>query len=188
MRYESTADVMAERELTIVTGPIDSGKTSWCRKLAAANPACGGVLLLKVYLQGQRIGYDALFLPDGDTVPFARVAGREPAGWSTAERVGPFSISAAGLLAANNWLAEAAARPGDIIVDEIGPLELGDGGLSRGLSAVLASPLPRKLYLVVRRDCLETACDHFGISGYTLVDVDTGLGETDIGEAGSQKA
>ncbi len=188
MRYESTAGVMAERELTIVTGPIDSGKTSWCRELAAANPACGGVLLLKVYLQGQRIGYDALSLPDGDAIPFARIAGHEPAGWSTAERVGPFSISTTGLLAANYWLAEAAARPGDIIVDEIGPLELGDGGLSRGLSAVLASPLPRKLYLVIRRDCLEAACDHFGISGYTLMDAGTNFGKTDIGEADSQKA
>lgn len=188
MRYESTADVMSERELTIVTGPIDSGKTSWCRELAAANPTCAGVLLLKVYLQGHRVGYDALPLPDGETIPFARIAGHEPASWTGAERVGLFSISAAGLLAANARLLGAAALPGDVIIDEIGPLELSGGGLSSGLRAVLASPLPRKIYLVIRRDCLEAACGHFGISGYTLVDVGADFGETDTGEADPPKA
>jgi len=81
-----TAEVMSNRQITIVTGPIDSGKTTWCRELAAANPGCAGLLLLKVYLQGERIGYDALRLPAGDPLPFARIGRQEPPDWIVAER------------------------------------------------------------------------------------------------------
>jgi len=172
-----TAEVMSNRQITIVTGPIDSGKTTWCRELAAANPGCAGLLLLKVYLQGERIGYDALRLPAGDPLPFARIGRQEPPDWIVAERVGPFSISAAALRAANAWLTEAAARPALIIVDEVGPLELAGGGLSPGLRAVLASSLSRKVYVVIRGDCVEAACRSLGITRYTLVDVAAGPAE-----------
>ncbi len=166
--------VKKNRQLKIVTGPIDSGKTSWCRELAAANPGCAGLLLLKVYLQGERIGYDAHPLPVGDPVPFARIEGHEPSDWIPAERVGPFSISADALRAANAWLIEAAAQHAVIIVDEIGPLELAGGGLSPGLRAVLASSLSQKVYVVIRSDCVEAACRRFAISGDTTVDVGSG--------------
>ena len=167
----------SHRELTIVTGPIDSGKTSWCRKLAAANPGYAGILLLKVYLHGQRIGYDALRLPSGERIPFARVGGHEPADWYAGDRVGAFLISAAALKAADAWLSEAATQPADVIIDEIGPLELGGGGLAAGLRALLASPLRQKLYVVIRHDCVKAVCDHFGITGYTMMDIGAGPGD-----------
>lgn len=161
----------SHRQLTIVTGPIDSGKTGWCRKLAAANPGYRGILLLKVYLHGERIGYDSLRLSTGERIPFARIVGREPTGWHAGDRVGPFSISAAAVKAADAWLSEAAAQTAGVIVDEIGPLELGGGGLATGLRAVLSSSLWQKLYVVIRRDCVAAACENFGIAGYTMVDV-----------------
>lgn len=159
------------RQLTVVTGPIDSGKTTWCRKLAAANPGYRGILLLKVYRHGERIGYDSLRLATGERIPFARIGGHEPTGWHAGDRVGPFSISAAAVKAADAWLSEAAAQSADVIVDEIGPLELGGGGLATGLRALLTSSLRQKLFVVIRRDSLQAACDHFGITGYTMVDV-----------------
>jgi nucleoside-triphosphatase THEP1 len=177
MLWQTDAGVLDTGQLTIVTGPIDSGKTRWCRDFAAANPACAGLLLLKVYLHGARVGYDALHLPGGERLPFARVAGHEPAGWVPAERIGPFSMSRAGLQAANRWLIRAAASSGDIIVDEVGPLELAGGGLARGLRAVLDSPPHRRVYLVVRRDCLEAVCDHYGIRGCAVVDVGAGTAD-----------
>jgi nucleoside-triphosphatase THEP1 len=187
MQYEPTAEMMSEGKLFIVTGPIDSGKTGWCRELAAADPERAGLLLLKVYLHGERIGYDALRLPDGLCIPFARVEGHEPSGWKAGQRIGPFSISPAGLRSANAWLTEAAAQPADIIIDEIGPLELDDGGLSPGLRTVLASPMQRRLYLVIRSDCVEAVCAHFGIEGYTLVDIGAGLQKRDLRKRGLQK-
>jgi nucleoside-triphosphatase THEP1 len=165
---------MANERVTIVTGPVDSGKTSWCRELAAGKPDCAGVLLLKVFTEGRRIGYDALGLPASETVPFARLVGEQPAGWSGEQRVGPFSISAAGLRAANAWLFRAASRPQEILVDEAGPLEIEGGGMAPGLRAVLGSALRQKVYLVVRSGCLEAVCRRFGIRGYGLVDIAAG--------------
>jgi nucleoside-triphosphatase THEP1 len=155
--------------------------------LAAASPGCGGVLLPKVYRQGLRIGYDARRLPNGERIPFARIEGHEPAEWSFAERIGPFSFSSAGLHCVNAWLSEAAVQTAElIIIDEVGPLELGEGGLSTGLRAVLASPRRRELYLVIRKDCLEAACARFGITGYTLIDVGTGSGTHGPGTADTE--
>jgi nucleoside-triphosphatase THEP1 len=177
MRYEPAAEIMSERQIIIVTGPVDSGKTSWCRELATANPGYTGVLLLKVYIKGDRIGYDALHLCTGDRIPFARIGGGEPSGWIAGEQVGPFSVSRAGLQAANAWLTEAARQPRDIIIDEVGPLELAGGGLSPGLRAVLSSPLQRKLYVVIRSDCMEAASEYFGITSCGLVDIGACPGE-----------
>jgi nucleoside-triphosphatase THEP1 len=172
MRYEQTEERMSGKSPIIVTGPIDSGKTSWCKKLADSNPECAGVLLLKVYLGQQRIGYDALRLPAAETLPFARLVESEPADWVEGERVGPFSISAPGLEAANTWLMEAADRPVEIsIVDEIGPLELIGGGLAVGLRAMLASPFHQKLYIVIRTGFVEAVCQRFRISEFDLVNI-----------------
>jgi nucleoside-triphosphatase THEP1 len=166
---------MTDQRVTIVTGPIDSGKTSWCRAQAAGMPDCAGVLLLKVFAEGRRIGYDALGLPASETVPFARLAGEQPSGWRSEQQVGPFSISAAGLRAANAWLFQAASRPREILVDEAGPLEIAGGGMAPGLRAVLGSAVPQKVYLVVRSGCVAAVCRRFGIRGYRLVDLSAGV-------------
>ncbi|MBN2551207.1 MAG: hypothetical protein JXB06_00495 [Spirochaetales bacterium] len=176
MPCERIVVVMADRRLTIVTGPIDSGKTRWCRRLAAGHPGCAGLLLAKIFRQGKRIGYDAVRLPLSETIPFARLAGNEPPGWRVGGRVGRFLFSAEGLQAGNSWLIEAAGGAGPIIVDEIGPLELEGGGLSAGLRAVLASELRLQLYIVIRSGFVEEVCARFGIGGYSLVEIAGGSG------------
>jgi nucleoside-triphosphatase THEP1 len=167
----------SNRRVTIVTGPIDSGKTAWCRNLAADHPHCSGVLLPKVYLRGQRSGYDALLLPSGQRLAFARLKGHEGPGWSACEEVGVFTICCAGLQAANDWLARAASCSEEIVVDEAGPLELEGGGLSPGLQTVLASGFPRTVYLVIRRALVEAVCRRFGIREYTTVHIASGASE-----------
>ena len=159
------------RSLTIVSGPIDSGKTSWCRHLAAGRTQIAGVLLAKVYRKGERIGYDAVHLSAAERVPFARTSGHEPQDWQAAERIGIFTVSGPALRKANAWLTLAAASPVDVIVDEIGPLELQGGGLSAGLRTVLASRVVRQIYVVIRSTCVKAVCDRFGIEKYTLVEI-----------------
>ena len=163
---------MPHHTLTVVSGAIDSGKTGWCRKLAAGKSNCAGVLLAKVYRQGKRIGYDAVHLPGCEQIPFARISGYEPHDWQAAQRLGSFSFSGPALQAANIWLSQAADQPVDVFVDEIGPLELGGGGLAAGLRAVLASRVVQEVYVVIRRDCVKAVCDHFGIGEYKLVDLE----------------
>lgn len=170
---------MPARRLLILTGGIDSGKTSWCLAHVQAHPGCDGVLLRKVLSGGRRgggrVGYDAQRIASGSRVPFARRVGAELAGWREAERVGEFSVSAAGKRMANRWLLEALARaPRTLIVDEIGPLELAGGGLVESLGPVLADracPPEGELILVVRRHCLTQVVDRFGLRGYRLIEL-----------------
>jgi len=159
----------------VVTGEVDSGKTSWCLALARGEPGCDGVLLRKVYRAGGRVGYDAQRVATGARVPFARRQGAELSRWRPVERVGAFSISAAGKRSANRWLLEAlASSPRGLIVDEIGPLELSAGGLAESLPRVIADFRARRLQrliLVVRRSCLEAVVERFGLPGHRLIEL-----------------
>ena len=166
----------AHPSVTVVTGQIDAGKTSWCREYAEKNPDCIGLLLEKVYVADERIGYDALLWPSDERLAFARREGHESSGFEVEERVGPFLISREGLLAANTWLANAASHSGSVIVDEIGPLELSGGGLSSGFRRLLTSSRILDLYVVIRSSCLEAVCEVFGLSEYTVVDVESAGG------------
>jgi len=161
------------RELILVTGAVDSGKSSWCSAFSAAHREFDGVLLRKVFRGARRIGYDAVRPCSGATVPFSRLKGAEPPGWKSAEAVGPFTISEPGKETASRWLLEAlgSAAPG-LIVDEIGPLELAGGGLAASLRRILADSAPRRLILVVRRDCLARAVEAFALTGFRVVEVD----------------
>jgi len=161
---------MSHGRIIIVTGEVDSGKTSWCRRRVNGTRAAG-VLLLKVYRDGGRVGYDALHLPGSESVPFARIDGYQPSGWVESQRVGPFSVCAEGLAAANAWLHEAAGAAADIMVDEVGPLELAGKGLSSGVRAVLSAVRERRVYLVVRSGCVEAVRRVFGITAFEIVDV-----------------
>jgi len=163
---------MPGRELTLLTGKVDSGKTTWCVSFNKANPDCDGVLLRKIYRAGRRIGYDAVRVASGETLPFSRLKGAEPPNWHPAECVGPFSVSAEGKQAANRWLLEALGSPArDLIVDEIGPLELEGGGLAEAVMAVLQDDASRSLILVVRRSCLEQLIRQYRLAEYRLVEL-----------------
>lgn len=159
----------------LVTGGIDSGKTSWCLAYVQAHAGCDGVLLRKVLRGGRRVGYDAQRISSGSRVPFARRVGAELAGWREAERIGEFSVSASGKRTANRWLREALSRaPRTLIVDEIGPLELAGGGLAESLGPVLADracPPGGELILVVRRRCLAPVVERFGLRGCRLIEL-----------------
>jgi molybdopterin-guanine dinucleotide biosynthesis protein A len=163
---------MRSRELTLLTGEVDSGKTSWCLSFSKANPDYDGVLLRKVYQAGRRIGYDAVRIASGQALPFSRLEGSEPPSWRPAERVGPFSVSEEGKHAANRWLLEALHSPArGLIVDEIGPLELVGRGLAEAAHSVLQDDASRSLILVVRRSCLEQVIRRYRLAEHRLVEL-----------------
>jgi len=163
---------MRTEELVILTGEVDSGKTSWCLSFSKANRGYDGVLLRKVYKAGRRIGYDALRICSGQTMPFSRLKGSEPPGWHPAESIGPFSVSQEGESAARRWLLEALDSPArGLIVDELGPLELRGGGLAEAVHVVLQDRSSRGLILVVRRRCLAQAIRSFSLPEHRLVEL-----------------
>lgn len=140
--------------VVIISGQRDCGKTTWCRENLSSETTAG-VLLAKVYQESLCAGYDAMRLGTGERIPFMRIrraayrdltgsrlsrraAGRRPCGRRTADEIGQFSISAKGLSRATEWIRLSAGdRSKDILVDEVGRLELaGRGFFSAVESAV----------------------------------------------------
>lgn len=164
--------LMRNKELIIVTGEVDSGKTSWCLSFVKGNSGYDGVLLRKVFQANRRIGYDAFRISSGRTVPFSRLRRAEPPEWRPTEYIGPFTVSEGGKHAANRWLIEALDSPSrGLIVDEIGPLELEGGGLAESVRSVLEDGSPRRLILVVRRSCLAQVVEEFSFTEHRLVEI-----------------
>jgi nucleoside-triphosphatase THEP1 len=165
----------AHMQVIIITGAVDSGKTTYCRTELAASGRAGvrGLLLLKVMEQGMTVGYDAREIGGARSIAFARRLGNEPSGWREVERVGCYSVSRGGKEAANRWLEEAlAADPEVLIIDEVGPLETAGGGLAASVRRCLASDRPGlTVYLVVRINWLDQVRACFDLRGARLLSI-----------------
>ena len=133
--------------LFILTGDIRTGKTTWLearvRELEAAGVPVRGVLAPGVWRGDEKVGIENVLLPSRERVPLARPAEdgcSTGLGWDFDEaalaRVNAHLI---GLAAAG----EKDARPGLLVIDEIGPLELRrGGGLTAALELLDAGPAP----------------------------------------------
>lgn len=127
----------------VIHGPIGSGKTCACLKLAerarSRGVPVGGILSIRVYQGGELIGYDGLDLAVGEVFPLARLRGRvESSDWFVFGRL-IYAFSAPGFERANRILtrsAEKLSRPSIIFVDEFGRLERVGLGIHLGASKV----------------------------------------------------
>ena len=124
--------------LTLITGEIESGKTSFCRQLADGLKELGwdaaGILSPAVFNEGVKIAIDGLDLRSGKRV---RVAELNEAGAGQAgPRTRRWSFSQEALVWCNELLKEAV--PCDLLViDELGLLEFDrDEGLLDAFEAV----------------------------------------------------
>ena len=136
----------------ILSGPVHGGKTTFLERCLPRWKARG--LSLSGFLSpavtdgdGER-GYDLLEIKDGRRQPYLR-RGREPEG----VRIGPFAFVPAALERARSIIRGADARD-LLVVDEVGPLELGGGGLWPALGQTIGRP-DSKILLVVREDILK---------------------------------
>jgi nucleoside-triphosphatase THEP1 len=145
--------------ILILTGPVQSGKTRFLAGIIAgldrAKTSVSGFLSPAVYEGGRLIGYDLAVLGRGNAVPYLRLQG-EP-GW---ERIGPYFFIPEALEDARQTILESRACD-LLVVDEVGPLELGRRGVWGPLATVLARPA-RRCLLVVRSACLEALLARLG--------------------------
>lgn len=137
--------------IIILSGPVQSGKTTFLQNASSRWRKRGlrlcGFLSLAVWEEGVRKGYDLLEFGGLSARPFLRTSGDE--GW---ERVGPFHLVPEILEQARDIIRRVS--PGELlVVDEIGPLELGGGGLWPALGEVLERPDVKAL-IVVREGIL----------------------------------
>jgi len=141
----------------LVTGPSGCGKTTLCRGLAEAARRAGrdvaGLLCPAVFEGEEKAGIAALDLRSGEVRRLARRRGPDEPG-PVARRRWVFDET---VLAWGDALLARATPCGLLIVDELGPLELEEGGgWSAGLRAVDAGAYDAAL-VVVRPALLERA-------------------------------
>ena len=156
--------------LFILTGDIRSGKTTWLeagvRELEAAGVPVRGVLAPGVWRDGKKVGIENVLLPSHERVLLATPAEERCStglGWD---------FDANALARVNAHLTELAAtsgdmRPGLLVIDEIGPLELRRGeGLTAALELLDAGPTPAwpHALVVVRATLAEDARTRFAQS------------------------
>ena len=145
--------------LFILTGDIRSGKTTWLearvRELEAAGVPVRGVLAPGAWRDGKKVGIANVLLPSHERVLLAT-----PVNWGQspinrcADSLG-WDFDANALARVNAHLTELAAtsgdmRPGLLVIDEIGPLELRRGeGLTAALELLDTGPTPAWPHVLV---------------------------------------
>ncbi len=137
----------------IITGPIGSGKTQTvsgvAEELRAQSISVGGVVSPRVLEYGLTTGYIVRDLLSGEE---RRLCTENPPGI----RFRRFYFSPTALEFANAAVARAGHEADVVVVDEVGPLELGGGGMAPGVQKVLHSGA--FLIMCVRPWLVEEAC------------------------------
>ena len=154
--------------IIILSGPIHSGKTTFLEKSlgrwSSRGLKFGGFLSIAVLNKSGETEYDLLDLKEGRRLPFLRTTG-EPE-W---QRVGPFAFVPQAFEVARSLILNA--DPSELlIVDEVGPLELGGGGLWPALMKVTQASVRRSL-LVIREEILEDFVGKLGTASPLIFDV-----------------
>ena len=163
-RPEDLVATLASRpgpDLVLVTGTSGTGKTRWCERLAGAARAAGlrvaGLVSPALLEAGRKSAIDLVDLATGSR---RRLAVRPAAGEGGTAGLG-WRFEEATLAWGNEVLATAG--PCDLlVVDELGPLELGCGtGLTAAFDAVATRSF-RLAVVVVRPELLEAARARLG--------------------------
>jgi molybdopterin-guanine dinucleotide biosynthesis protein A len=147
----------------IVTGEVQSGKTTWCRRysrwLAARHFSVGGILCPEVRSKSTRIGYDILDIQSNRVAAFGRVASVAEADFA-GDTVGSYIISYEGLKFAARAIQTAVENKCDVVfIDEIGHLELAGRGVI--MPARKAYQAARNTVSVVRKSLLSAFLELF---------------------------
>ncbi len=145
-------------EAILVTAAVGQGKTTALARLAASlrgeGYRVGGILAPRVMVAGVTLGYDVLDVATPRRAILARL-------WPPGQRIGRYYLRPAGLALADQAIRQAAHEAQVVLVDEVGPAELGGGGHHAAVVAALAgSALP---VLVVRSGLVPAVQATFGI-------------------------
>lgn len=146
-----------KRRCGIITGPIDSGKSTYLKTLIESaiqdGRTVGGIRAESLLRSDHKYGYDVEDLKTGDCRPLLR----EKKEWGGSiekddQLVGRFILFKSGLHFAEQALRSAVDEPADLIcIDELGPLEAQGGGYAQVLSELIEK-YNGELLIVVREE------------------------------------
>ncbi|HNW11002.1 MAG TPA: nucleoside-triphosphatase [Candidatus Rifleibacterium sp.] len=153
----------------LLTGPVNSGKTSWVLNDYQNFPEADGFACKKVWVGAEMTGYDLFHLKTGLTCPLIRTFNHIPPGWDETARLNDrFSFSSAGLLFARHITQNAILNNvRRFYLDEAGHLEVQGDGFHHLLEALLGADID--LVIVVRETLVERLVAAYGISEYELI-------------------
>ena len=158
--------------IKIVTGPINTGKTTWITRDYKSRSNADGFACRKIRENDEHIGYELVHLATGETCQFIRKINHIPDGWNEAFRLGMhYTFNKEGFAFANKICDEALANGVSCFyLDEVAHLELKGQGFADILKRVLIAKVD--LILVVREALIEKICDAFNIKDYEIVKPD----------------
>jgi nucleoside-triphosphatase THEP1 len=161
--------------LFIITGEQGSGKTSLLKalstSLAKRGKTCGGILAHGKWEDNQRSGFDLEFIPDGKTVTLCKSAPRE--GWIRFRR---FWFNPLAFDLGKQWLAGAIAKkPEVLILDEIGPAEMENGGWAAILPGLFDEARHRLVIVTVRTRLAEAVVERWNLAPAGIFEAGTAL-------------
>ncbi|MGK9475184.1 nucleoside-triphosphatase [Melioribacter sp. OK-6-Me] len=145
--------------IKIISGPINSGKTTALFKWTTTQSNIDGIL--QPVIDGKRF----LFHIKSKTLFSLETTESEDA-----VNVGKYRFSLKAFNWANERLIEAVKQNFEAIVfDEIGRLELQDSGLASALKFALNSSASYQLILAVRENLLDAVIDKFNIENPLII-------------------
>lgn len=158
--------------INIITGEINSGKTTRLMNLFSKIGTGDGIALPKYFVEGQYAGQNIIHLSSGQSMLFSLKDDFIPDGWSEQARYMNYSFSAEGLLFADRIFNEIIYKNlNPVFIDEIGPLELRKEGFFSALRQLLV--LQKEIYITVRTSCLSDVLRLFNIKLYNRLDCRT---------------
>lgn len=153
--------------IVIITGPVNSGKTT---KMAAIYRETGmgdGFILPKVFIGGRYAGQNIMQLSTGIAKPFS-LAEKRFSRDREAFQYRNYSFCTEGQQFAENIVQKAiSAHASPVFLDEVGPVELKRQGFYKLLQNLLENNAD--LFLSVRGECLKDIVKCFHIKQYRLV-------------------
>jgi nucleoside-triphosphatase THEP1 len=154
-------------EVVIITGKINSGKTTMMEKLIEEEKSLGitpsGIIAKGIFENKIKIGFDVINILNRMTMPLARISGHFDKEFSIGKYYfseEAFSFALTALLNYNH--------KGVVFLDEAGPLELSGNGYAACITTLLKSDITR-LYIVVRSECLTEFMDKYLKSNPTRI-------------------
>lgn len=153
--------------VTIVTGKINSGKTTKMLNCYEATHKGDGFVAIKIMQGNSVFGYDLKHLC-GKTYHWMIHQNHYQGQFEDEATFGPYHINLATLAIVSGIVKDLVTRRiSPIYIDEVGVLELNGGGFHNLISEVLAARLD--LVLAIREDLVKPFLAHFQIKDYELI-------------------
>lgn len=157
--------------INIITGEIDSGKTSHLRELYNHLSIGSGYLLTKFYYRGRYAGQNLLDLPDKNDIPFSRLVEYIPEHWQERYRYDYYSFSSAGIDKAKLIIRKIIEnKERTAFIDEIGPLELLREGIYYDFRELINNT--ENIYVTIRKECINDVIDTFNLINYKITQLE----------------